>query len=89
MTDVLRCGEPGPVGRTGAGARGVPATTALDRFAADPAFLSHVVRFDQPRLGDVRGLRGVHLQCHIGTDTVSLSPARGGDVRAWTSPGRR
>ncbi len=32
-----------------------------------------MVRFDQPRLGDVRGLRGVHLQCHIGTDTVSLS----------------
>jgi len=46
---------------------------AVDRFAADPTFLSHVVRFDQPRLGDVRGLRGVHLQCHIGTDTVSLS----------------
>jgi SAM-dependent methyltransferase len=32
-----------------------------------------VVRFDLPRLGDVRGLRGVHLQCHIGTDTVSLA----------------
>jgi SAM-dependent methyltransferase len=43
------------------------------RFAADPSFLSDVVRFDLPRLGDVAGLRGVHLQCHIGTDTVSLS----------------
>jgi len=32
-----------------------------------------VVMFDLPRLGDVRGLRGVHLQCHIGTDTVSLA----------------
>jgi SAM-dependent methyltransferase len=31
------------------------------------------VRFDLPRLGDVRGLDGVHLQCHIGTDTVSLA----------------
>jgi SAM-dependent methyltransferase len=31
------------------------------------------VRFDLPRLGEVRGLRGVHLQCHIGTDTVSLA----------------
>ena len=31
------------------------------------------VRFDLPRLGDISGLRGVHLQCHIGTDTVSLS----------------
>lgn len=46
---------------------------ALARFAADPAFLSDVVRFDLPRLGDVTGLRGVHLQCHIGTDTVSLA----------------
>lgn len=43
------------------------------RFVEDPAFLSEVVRFDLPRLGDIRGLRGVHLQCHIGTDTVSLA----------------
>ena len=42
-------------------------------FAADPAHLSGVVRFDLPLLGDIRGLRGVHLQCHIGTDTVSLA----------------
>ncbi|WP_370250616.1 class I SAM-dependent methyltransferase [Nocardioides sp.] len=45
----------------------------LDRFAADPDHLSGVVRFDLPRLGDVAGLRGVHLQCHLGTDTVSLA----------------
>jgi SAM-dependent methyltransferase len=44
----------------------------IDRFVADPRHLSHVVRFDVPRLGDIRGLRGVHLQCHIGTDTLSL-----------------
>ncbi|HVG68319.1 MAG TPA: class I SAM-dependent methyltransferase, partial [Gaiellales bacterium] len=31
------------------------------------------VRFDMPRLGDLTGLEGVHLQCHIGTDTVSLT----------------
>jgi SAM-dependent methyltransferase len=43
------------------------------RFAADPAHLSDVVRFDLPRIGDLTGLRGVHLQCHIGTDTVSLA----------------
>jgi SAM-dependent methyltransferase len=42
-------------------------------FAADPNFLSYVVRFDLPRLGDIAGLRGVHLQCHIGTDTISLA----------------
>ncbi|WP_370971567.1 class I SAM-dependent methyltransferase [Amycolatopsis sp. cg9] len=40
---------------------------------ADPAHLSAVVRFDRPLLGDIGGLRAVHLQCHIGTDTVSLS----------------
>ncbi len=44
----------------------------FDRFVADPAHLSDVVRFDLPLLGDVSGLRGVHLQCHIGTDTISL-----------------
>jgi SAM-dependent methyltransferase len=42
-------------------------------FIADPDFLSKVVRFDRPRLGDLSGLRGVHLQCHIGTDTISLA----------------
>lgn len=45
---------------------------AVQRFLDDPTYLSDVVRFDLPRLGDVTGLRGVHLQCHIGTDTVSL-----------------
>jgi SAM-dependent methyltransferase len=46
---------------------------AVDQFLADPGFLSGVVRFDQKLLGDIRGLRGVHLQCHIGTDTISLA----------------
>jgi hypothetical protein len=46
---------------------------AVERFVADPRHLSSVVRFDVPRLGDLTGVRGVHLQCHIGTDTVSLS----------------
>ena len=45
----------------------------LARYAEDPSHVSDVVRFDLPRLGDVRGLRGVHLQCHIGTDTISLA----------------
>ncbi len=44
----------------------------LDRFLADPEHLSDVVRFDRPRLGDVAGIDAVHLQCHIGTDTLSL-----------------
>jgi SAM-dependent methyltransferase len=46
---------------------------ALQRFRDDPAFISNVVRFDVPRLGDVAGSTGIHLQCHIGTDTISLS----------------
>ena len=46
---------------------------SVERFLADPEFLSDVVRFDRPRLGELAGLRGVHLQCHIGTDTVSLA----------------
>src|SRR4051795_9471566 len=46
---------------------------AVSRFTDDPAFLSQVVTFDRPRLGDIEGLDGVHLQCHIGTDTVSLA----------------
>ncbi len=45
----------------------------VDEFIADPSYLSDVVRFDLPLLGDVSGLRGVHLQCHIGTDTISLA----------------
>ncbi len=45
----------------------------LAELRADAARLSEVVRFDQPRLGDVRGLELLHLQCHIGTDTLSLA----------------
>ena len=45
----------------------------FDRFVADPEHLSGVVRFDVPLLGDVVGLSGIHLQCHIGTDTLSLA----------------
>jgi SAM-dependent methyltransferase len=48
------------------------ANYAVQRFLDDPGFLSEVVTFDRPRLGDIGGLRGLHLQCHIGTDTVSL-----------------
>jgi len=46
---------------------------ALERFRSEPDFISDVVRFDVPLLGDVAGLRGAHLQCHIGTDTISLA----------------
>ncbi len=46
---------------------------SVERFHAEPDFISPVVAFDAPRLGDISGLRGIHLQCHIGTDTLSLS----------------
>jgi SAM-dependent methyltransferase len=32
-----------------------------------------VVTYDRPWLGDLTGLDAVHLQCHIGTDTISLA----------------
>lgn len=44
----------------------------LDRFRSDPEAISDVVRFDRRLLGDLTGQRGVHLMCHIGTDTLSL-----------------
>lgn len=45
----------------------------LQRFVEDPAFISDVVAFDRPRLGEIAGKDLVHLQCHIGTDTLSLA----------------
>jgi len=55
----------------------VPLHTGPDGYHlagfSDPDFLSPEVRYDLPRLGRLDGLDVVHLQCHIGTDTVSLS----------------
>lgn len=45
---------------------------ALQKFRDDSSYLSDVVRFDLARLPDVNGLKGIHLQSHIGTDTISL-----------------
>ncbi|MEZ4595461.1 MAG: hypothetical protein R3C32_00780 [Chloroflexota bacterium] len=45
---------------------------AFDRFATDPAFISTSCGSTSHGC-DIAGLRGVHLQCHIGTDTVSLA----------------
>lgn len=44
----------------------------IERLLAEPSSLSQVVEFDRQRLGDLAGLDVVHLQCHIGTDTLSL-----------------
>lgn len=45
----------------------------VQRYIDDHRLLSEVVQFDLPLLGDIDGLRAVHLQCHIGTDTLSLA----------------
>ncbi|MGO4533808.1 class I SAM-dependent methyltransferase [Leifsonia sp. 2MCAF36] len=45
----------------------------ISQYIDDRAAISGVVRFDLPRLGSVEGLRTAHLQCHIGTDTLSLA----------------
>ena len=44
----------------------------LEEFLTDGSHLSHVIRFDLPRLGNIKNLDVLHLQCHIGTDTLSL-----------------
>lgn len=48
------------------------ANYGIEKFLEDPAHLSDTVAFDADRLGDVSGKDVVHLQCHIGTDTLSL-----------------
>ncbi|MGH3574034.1 MAG: hypothetical protein ACRDUW_19805 [Pseudonocardiaceae bacterium] len=53
-------------------AHAASADYGFDRFISDSEHLSGVVRFDRPRLGDLTGQRGVRLQCHIGTDTLSI-----------------
>ncbi len=51
----------------------------LDAYRRDPDHLSDVVRHDAAAMapflpsGSLAGLRLCHLQCHIGTDTISLA----------------
>lgn len=44
----------------------------IDELVADRARISPQVAQDVDRLGDLRGCDVIHLQCHLGTDTVSL-----------------
>lgn len=48
-------------------------TYDLAGLASDPERLTGVVAYDHPWLGDLTGLDVVHLQCHIGSDTLSLA----------------
>lgn len=45
----------------------------IENFRSDPNYISDVVRFDLPYLPEISGLEGIHLQSHIGTDTISLA----------------
>ena len=51
----------------------VAAGYGIPELLADPEALSGVVRFDLPLLGRLDRLDVVHLQCHLGTDTLSLA----------------
>ncbi len=44
---------------------------ATDSFRTDPTHISSIVAFDKEKLGPVQDKSLVHLQCHIGTDTLS------------------
>ena len=45
----------------------------IPRFVADPNYVGSVVRFDTEKMPDVSGKRLLHLQCHIGTDTLGCA----------------
>lgn len=45
----------------------------IRELVEDPERISPEVAQDLERLGDLRGKDVLHLQCHLGTDTVSLS----------------
>ena len=45
----------------------------IEELVEDPARITPEVAQERERLGDLAGLDVAHLQCHLGTDTVSLS----------------
>lgn len=45
----------------------------IDALLANPNQLSDAITFDAPHLGSLAGLDVVHLQCHIGTDTLGFA----------------
>lgn len=52
----------------------------VEQIATEPDVLSGVVDFDRAIVGDVTGKSVLHLQCHIGTDTVSWGKLGARDV---------
>jgi SAM-dependent methyltransferase len=45
----------------------------MERYLQDPDHMSDIVLFDRDRLGDLAGKKVLHLQCHIGSDTITLA----------------
>ena len=45
----------------------------MDRYLTDPRHMSDIVMFDKDRLGELEGKKVLHLQCHIGSDTITLA----------------
>ena len=45
----------------------------IDELLASPTAITAEIAPDRERLGDLNGLDVVHLQCHLGLDTVSLA----------------
>lgn len=45
----------------------------VQRYIDDPQLISSAVELDRQLLGNLAGVEAVHLQCHIGTDTLSLA----------------
>lgn len=52
----------------------------IEELVADPDLITAEVRQDVERLGDLTGRDVIHLQCHLGTDTVSLKRLGAGRV---------
>ncbi len=49
------------------------ASRGIDHLLADPSHISPQLAQDLTRLGDLAGVDVIHLQCHLGTDTVGLA----------------
>ena len=64
----------------------------IAELLASPTALTKDVTDDRERLGDLVDLDVIHLQCHLGLDTISLSPRSLERARelvpasSWSSP---
>ena len=62
--------QPGQLERPSSCASGLPGYD-VEGFIADPERVSKAVTLDREELGDMGGRSLLHLQCHIGLDTLS------------------